>query len=280
MNTDFNKKIRDTIKKYGTGYYRATFFFPRKIREATWTYYQFVRIVDEFVDGQGVKNRKNELSKWENEWNQTQTRKSKLELFNQYKNIIKTYNIPLEYTEEFFDCMKQDLVVSRYKTYSDLEKYMHGSAVVIGYTMSYIIGFKDGALPHAKALGEAFQMTNFLRDIREDYEERGRIYIPEEDMNRFSVTAQDIADHKVSDEWCRLMKFEVERNKELYKVGLAGIPLLQKRGRRAVYAAMLIYKEILDKIEENNYDIFSKRITVRPLRKTVLLLKALWKRNL
>ncbi len=276
----YNKNAEEVIKKYGTGYYRATFLFPQQIREATWVYYQFVRTADEFVDAEGVLERKSKLLEFKENWRKSLENSHEDDLFKQYNEVCRTYNIPTEYTEDFFTAMEQDLTVSRYKTYPDLEKYMYGSATVIGYTMSHIIGFKDGALPHAKALGEAFQMTNFLRDIREDYEERGRIYIPEEDMHRFNVTEEHIAKHIVDPAWHALMKFEVERIKELYIKGSAGIPMLDIRGRRAVYAAMLIYKEILEKIEENNFDVFSKRIVVSPFRKTVLLFEALWKRNL
>ncbi len=268
------------IKKYGTGYYRATFLFPKEIREATWTYYQFVRIADELVDTAGVSNKAKELLKLKQEWEKTQHTKSDFDFLNTYKSIVDQYSIPSSYTQDFFNSMEQDLHITRYRTYKDLEQYMHGSAVVVGYTMSFLIGFTEPALFHAKALGEAFQMTNFLRDIREDYEERGRIYIPEEDMLRFSVTENHIKEHTTDEAWRLLMKYEVDRTRELYQIGLAGIPLLHKRGRKAVYAAMLIYKEILDKIENSDYDIFTQRITISPMRKTMILLKVLWKKNL
>lgn len=275
-----NEKAKDIIKKYGTGYYRATFLFPKNIREATWIYYQFVRVVDELVDVQESKNTKTELLKCKEEWQKAQNKESSIPLFNQYKAITDSYAIPLQYTEDFFDAMEQDLTTTSYQTYAELEKYMHGSAVVVGYTMSHIIGFEEGALPHAKALGEAFQMTNFLRDIRDDYEKLGRIYIPKEDMDRFGVTAQSIANHIVDEKWRALMKFEIARTRALYEKGLKGVHMLEGGGRRAVYAAMLIYKEILDKIEKNNYDIFTKRIVVSPMRKKMLLYKSIWKRNL
>jgi phytoene synthase len=146
--------------------------------------------------------------------------------------------------------------------------------------MSHIIGFTEGALPYARALGEAFQMTNFLRDIREDYEIRGRIYLPQEDLDRFGVTRENIAEGVVDAKWQALMKFEIERTRALYEKGVSGISLLHPRGRKAVYAAACMYKEILDMIEKNKYDVFSRRLVVSPFRKTMLLCKALWKRNL
>lgn len=276
------KKVRDIIKKYGTGYYRATFLFPREIRHATWIYYTFVRLPDEIVDGASVSDRTAKLATWIEKWNTYLEHRgiTDVEVFRSFAEVMDEYAIPAEYAASFLEVMRQDLSVTRYETYRDLEGYMYGAAVVVGYTMSHIVGFNDGALPHAKALGEAFQMTNFLRDIREDYEERGRIYIPREDMERFGVSERHIADHHTDDAWRALMKFEIDRTRALYEKGVSGIPLLDPRGRRAVYAAALLYKEILNKIENRGYDIFTERVVVSPLRKTMLLLQALWKRKL
>lgn len=278
----FQNQVRGIIKKYGRGYYRATFLFPREIREATWIYYTFIRLVDEIVDSDMVIDREKALGEWVGTWDRILQGDDSMEddPRTAFKKIIKQYSIPTEYSYSFFDSMRQDLSVARYKTYADLEGYMYGSAVVVGYTMSHIIGFTDGALSYARALGEAFQMINFLRDVHEDYHMRGRIYLPQEDMVRFGVTTKHIAESRVDDAWRALMKFEIQRTRELYETGVSGIRFLHPRGRRAVYAAACIYKEILDAFEANDYDIFSKRIVVSPFRKTMLLWKALWKRNL
>jgi phytoene synthase len=270
---------RDIIKKYGRGYYRATFLFPKSIREATWTYYEFVRTADECVDDSTVTNHQKTLLEWKDAWIQAQCGKETTQLFKKYSEILTQYRIPLEYTHAFLDSMEQDLTVTRYQSYADLEAYMYGSAVVVGYTMSHIIGFQEGALPYAKALAEAFQMTNFLRDVKEDYDARGRIYIPQEDMQRFGVTEEMVAHGLCTPEWQALMRFEIARTRALYEKGVAGISYLDAQGRKAVYAAALIYDDILNTIERNNYDVFTKRAIVSPFRKTVLLLKAVWKRN-
>ncbi len=275
----FRKRIQSIIKKYGRGYYRATFLFPRSIREATWIYYTFVRMPDEIVDGAAVTDRESKLTAWINDWNKALEIGSDNETFTAFKDVMHQYNIPKAYADDFLIAMKQDLTVSRYQTYTELESYMYGSAVVVGYTMSCIIGYSDGALSHARALGEAFQMTNFLRDIREDYEERGRIYLPIEDMQRFGVTEDHIKQHRADDAWRALMKYQIERTRALYKYGVAGINLLNPRGRRAVYAAALIYNDILDLIEKHDYDVFSTRAVVSPIRKSMLLCKALWNKN-
>ena len=275
-------KMESIIKKYGRGYYRSTFLFPKQIREATWVYYTFVRLPDEIVDNAPEETREAELNNWISEWNQVVEKNvvSENEILNQFKKIMSEYNIPVEYSYAFFKSMKQDLTVTEYDTYEQLEDYMYGSSVVVGYTMSSIIGYQEGALEYAKALAEAFQMTNFIRDIQEDYELRKRIYIPKEDIERFGVTIDHIAKHNVDTAWQNLIKFEIQRTRQLYEKGLLGIPMLHARGRRAVYAAALIYKDILDKIEKQKYDVFSKRVKVSAFRKTMLLYKALWKKNL
>lgn len=283
MLKNFNKNYaQNIIKKFGTGYYRATFLFPREIRMATWSYYTFVRIADEIVDEKKSINRKQKLNKWKNEWISTlqNNQVSQNDCFNSFKEVMHKYGIPKEYSLSFFESMDQDLFITRYLTYSELEQYMFGSAVVVGYTMCHIIGFSDGAFPYARALGEAFQLTNFIRDIRDDYETRSRIYLPKEDMDHFNVKEKHIADHVIDENWRNLVKFELKRATELYEKGVSGIHLLNPKGRRAVYAAALIYKEILKMIEKNNYDVFNNRIVVSKFRKTMLLCKALWKRNL
>ncbi len=270
---------RAIIKHYGTGYYRASFLFPKKIRDAVWTLYQFVRLPDEIVDNPTSQSAV-ELDTWIATWNTAlQTRTTDNETFKAFFGVLDMYQIPVEYTHDFLAAMRQDLTKDRYATYAELEEYMHGSATVVGYMMSYITGFREGALPHARALGEAFQMTNFLRDIKDDYVERNRIYIPQEDMERFGVSEAHIHDGVVDDAWRALMQFEVARTRALYDKGVAGIKYLHPQGRKGVYAAALIYKKILDGIEASNYDVFSKRVVVSPFQKTMLLWKALWTKN-
>ncbi len=268
---------RNIIKKYGRGYYRATSLFPRHIRERVWSLYQFVRLPDEIVDTQ-IEGAEENLLAWEKTWAEEvyEQKISSNEVVHEFVQVMKEYSIPPKYIEDFFAAMRQDITKGRYATYAELEGYMHGSATVIGYMMSHIIGFKEGALPYARALGEAFQMTNFLRDIKEDYVDRGRIYMPLEDMSKFGVTERHIKEEIVDEAWRNFMHFEIERTRQLYEKGVSGISFLNKEGRKAVYAAALIYKDILDMIEARQYDVFSGRVAVSSFRKTVLLFKALW----
>lgn len=269
---------RQIIKKYGFGYYKATLLLPKKIRHAVWVLYSFVRLPDEIVDTPS-EDTKQRFDAWVNAWNTLLLNGDSAtphKTLTDFQKIMKEFSIPTQYPLDFLASMRLDLFKNRYATYHELEAYMHGSATVVGYMMCHIIGYTNGALPHARALAEAFQMTNFLRDIASDYNERGRIYIPQEDMQRFGVTELHFSKGIVDESWKSLIRFEITRTRALYEKGVFGIKYLDSHGRKAVYASALIYNEILNLIEKANYDIFSKRAVVRPIKKTMLLCKALW----
>jgi phytoene synthase len=175
--------------------------------------------------------------------------------------------------------MIQDITVSRYATYAELEEYMYGSAAVVGIMMSYVIGFKDeGTLERAKALGEAMQLTNFLRDIQEDYRDRGRIYVPLEDLARFGVSEDDFREQKMSPEFIELMRFEIDRARKLYAYAEPGIAELAPSGRFAIRLASRVYAAILIKIEQAGYNVFLGRVKTTKFEKLTLLY-AVWKQT-
>jgi phytoene synthase len=159
--------------------------------------------------------------------------------------------------------MIQDTSKTDYQTYEDLEKYMYGSASVVGLMMTHIIADEDKkqkALEYAQALGEAFQMTNFLRDIYEDVKERDRVYLPIEDMQKFGVTKQDLLNKNLNKNFVDLMKFEIARTQEIYKKADLGLQFLPKKEARSIKVARVLYSKIIDKIEDANYDVFSSRV--------------------
>lgn len=263
QNNHFNEALKNPHlfqKKYSMRYYLATRVLPKRVRYTVEILYAFVRIPDEIIDTEYKNNLPAGLvalsefeKKWEQVWDGTATDNLFL---NICKDVFVTYNIPFEYSIAFLKAMKQDATVSRYDTYHDLEKYMHGSAGVVGYMLSSIFGYKDGALPYAQSLAYAMQMTNFLRDIKEDYIERNRIYIPQEDMDRFGVTEAHIQSADFNTQFKYLMKYEVKRTKVLYQQGYNGIHLLNKDTRLAVFVAGRMYERVLDRIEKNAYNPF------------------------
>ena len=167
--------------------------------------------------------------------------------------------IPRENVDRFFNAMAQDLTVATYETWEDLVAYMEGSAAVIGEMMLPVLRPRSPeAFEPARALGFAFQLTNFLRDVGEDLD-RGRVYVPQVDLRRFGA---DPWKRRVTPEWREVMRFEIAWNQELYAQADAGIPLLPTSSARCVATARELYARILAKIEARDYDVFTGRARV------------------
>lgn len=264
---DFTRDVlvaRELQKKHGTSYYFATAFFPKEIRNATFTLYGFVRVPDEIVDSaKGTNNEeiKKQLLDWKHEWTKCyEGARSENPVIRAAAYVFHTYHIPFELSISFLDAMMQDTEKTTYRTYDELEKYMYGSASCIGIMMSYIIGFKQPeTLSYAQKLGEAMQLTNFLRDVGEDFSHRGRVYMPQDELAQFGIT-NEISTAQVSEAWKAFMKFQITRARTLYREAEPGISELDNRGQLAVRLASRLYERILNKIEEADYNTLTRRV--------------------
>jgi 15-cis-phytoene synthase len=166
--------------------------------------------------------------------------------------------------DRFFDAMAMDLTRTSYRTWEDLRSYMEGSAAVIGEMMLPVLEpMSPDAKPPARSLGLAFQLTNFLRDVDEDLD-RGRVYLPQDDLRLFDV---DLQRRLPTPEWRAFLAYEIERNRALYSFADTGIAMLPPRSARCVGTARVLYAQILDQIERNGYDVFSRRARVSTSRK-------------
>jgi phytoene synthase len=146
---------------------------------------------------------------------------------------------------------------------------------VVGLTIIHIFGFDTrSALPLAEKCGVAFQLTNILRDIREDAE-RGRIYLPAEDLRRFGVSEQDLRAGKRNDAFLRLMRFQAARARAYYDESMLLLDLVHPRSRPSLWALIAIYSRLLERIEATNYDVFSHRVRLSSLEKSWILVQAL-----
>lgn len=174
-------------------------------------------------------------------------------------DTVRRTGIDPECFDRFFGAMAMDLHTSRYRTWSDLCGYMEGSAAVIGEMMLPVLQpMRPGAREPARALGLAFQLTNFLRDVDEDLD-RGRVYLPTEDLDHFGI---DITERAATPQWRAMMAFQLSRNRALYRQADAGIAMLPGRSARCVGAARVLYARILDRIERAGYDVFAGRVAV------------------
>lgn len=278
MSPQYIQNAKAIMRHHGTSYFLATRFFPRDIAEKVMILYAFVRIPDEYVDNPAPgSDPKALLATWKNNWLQTiGTGKSPEWVQQAMYDIHIAHSIPFEYSIDFIDAMISDVDFVQPEKYVDLQKYMYGSAEVVGIMMTYIVGFRGDPISYAKKLGEAMQLTNFLRDVGEDYRDRGRIYIPKEILDTYGVTEDSIAKGAVTENWRMCMQYLIAKNRELYREANRGIQLLAPHAQKPVLFASSMYERILKEIEKSDYDVFSKRNRVSKLRKIWCILKAIW----
>lgn len=249
---------------HGKTYYLATMILPQEKRPAVHALYGFARYADEIVDDLQSTLSDTEKAVALTTWGAkilTDVRNGKSDdlIGRALVDTVQKYSIPHEYFDAFMKSMTMDLTVTRYKTYEDLMVYVYGSAVVIGLEMLPILGYSDPrAIEAASALGTAFQLANFIRDINEDLD-RGRIYIPLDELAQFGVTEEMLLKRELTPEIIEALKFQIKRVRELQKIAEAGIDFLEPISRPCIRAASELYCGIVDEIEANNYDIFNKR---------------------
>lgn len=261
---------------YGKTYYFSSSFFPPDVRPAVHALYAWVRYPDEWVDnpnGLTIPEQADKLRQWRDATaDAIKTGSSDHPVLAAWADSARRYEVPAKYMRDFLDAMEMDLTVSRYETFDDLQKYTYGSASVVGLIMCRLVGCDDPAsVSHATALGLGMQLTNFLRDVGEDFNGRGRIYLPLEDMARFGVTEDDIRRGTVTENVISLLRFEIARTREIYEHADAGVHYLPQYAQLPVRLARVLYSRILDKIEQNRYDVFTKRARVPTWEKLVTL---------
>ena len=280
--TEAYRAARALLKHHGKSYYFSTRLFPRDLQEATCALYAFVRLPDEIVDNSPQETPaeiaaiKDELLEFLARWKVAyQTGDSGDQILDFAAHIFHERGVPFEYSQSFLDAMIQDTHQTRYTDYEDLERYMYGSASCVGLMMSHIIGYtKSETLGYATQLGNAMQLTNFLRDIDEDYQQRGRVYMPQDELEQFGLSDEDIAQRKFSPAFREFMQFQVARAHKLYEEANKGIGLLNKEGRFAVASASTLYRAILDKLEAQDFNPFGGRVATSSVEKIGLLRRA------
>ena len=257
-------------KSHAKSFYFAAKFLPKHKQKAVYPIYAFCRHVDDEIDEIGDGDEKKAIEtvkKWksqlenlykENEHATRNTQHSTL-VFSAWKDLLKTYKIPQNLPLELIQGVLMDTNIKRYETFDELYIYCYRVASTVGLMSSEILGYSDKkALEFAEAMGIGMQLTNILRDIKEDAA-MNRIYLPQEDLKRFGVSEEQIFENKFDNNFEQLMKFQIERARSFYQKGEQGIPLLEKDSRFTVLLASRIYAKILDEIEKQNYDVFIKR---------------------
>jgi phytoene synthase len=273
---------REFNKRHGTTYYWSTQVLPQVKRHHVHALYAFARYADDIVDeipsqgGRDVPVAEREQALWlfgERFFADLDRGRSDDPVLKAVVHTVRAFDIEPDAFRRFLRSMGMDLTIESYETWDDLLDYMDGSAAVIGEMMLPILEPTDlaAATAPARDLGNAFQLTNFLRDIGEDLD-RGRQYVPQEDSRRFGV---DLTERRVSPALVELVQFEIARCRALYASAERGIGLLPDRSARCIRAAHTLYGRILDEIESRDYDVFRSRATVATPRKLAIVARSM-----
>jgi len=251
---------------HGRTFYLATLLLPPAKRPAVHALYGFARRADEIVDAVDPALDLAERDRQLADWTELLLRGAGDDpIMPAVHDAIVRNNIPLHLFDDFLASMRMDLTTTEYGTWHDLVVYMQGSAAAIGSQLLPVLGTVPGTLneaePYARTLGIAFQLTNFIRDVGEDLD-RGRIYLPKDDLTNFGVTADDLAAGHVDANIKALLAFEISRAHELYRSAEPGIDLLHPSSRDCVRTAFRLYRGILDAVERSGYRVLDRRAQV------------------
>jgi 15-cis-phytoene synthase len=260
---------RAITRHHAKTFYMATRFLPNHKQRSIFAIYGLCRYLDDLVDESEdlIHHKKISHLEVEEKLNRFRTK-----LLNTYRGLeqddpiliafsdtLNLYDISIDLPLLLMDGVMSDLIKKRYSTFDELYDYSYKVASVVGLMTSEVFGYSNReALDHAVDLGIAMQLTNILRDVGEDLA-KGRIYLPAEDMERFGISEKDLFSHELSPRFVEMMKFQVQRAQSYYNSADRGISMLTRDSRLPVCLARENYSRILQKIEENGYNVFDRR---------------------
>jgi 15-cis-phytoene synthase len=265
------KRVARTRAK---NFYYSFLLLSAQQRKAMCAIYAFMRHADDLSDEPGATRAA--LEGWRNEMEEAlEGRFSGHPVWPAFHHTVRRFGIPHRYFREMIDGVVSDLDPRRFDTFAELYGYCYQVASVVGLTAIHIFGFDTpSALPLAEKCGVAFQLTNILRDIREDAG-RGRLYLPGEDLRRFGVTEEDLRAGRRTEGFIEMMRFEAARAHAYYRDSAPLLDLIHPRSRPSLMALISIYARLLDRIEQANYDVFTRRVRLSALEKSWILVRAL-----
>jgi phytoene synthase len=270
------RHCRAIARAQARNFYYSFVVLPTERRNALCAVYAFMRYCDDISDGGAAPASKRELLE---AWRGALAGAYRGEyggsrILPAFHDTVRRFDIPQAYFDALIDGAQMDLTVRRYETFEDLYQYCYRVASVVGLVCIEIFGYQDArAREYAESCGIAFQLTNILRDVKEDGE-RGRIYLPLNDLRRFDYPEEDLFRSVVNDHFLRLMQFEVARAREYYQRALPLLPLIDRGSRPALQAMMAIYGGILTRIEQSGYDVFAERAQLSHWEKVSIAARA------
>jgi len=274
---------RRLTRERARNFYWGFLLLPRTRRAAFCAIYAFMRYCDDVADGDdSVAGKSARLRDWRMALDRALNGDCRIDsggdqgnlLLPAFQDAVRQYSIPTEYFHQLIDGAEMDLSIRSYQTFDDLYQYCYRVASVVGLCSLHLFGFRD---PSAKQLAEqcgiAFQLTNILRDLREDAA-CGRIYLPLEDLKRFDYSAEELTAGIYNENFRSLMQYEVERARQFYKKAYPLIEMVDPESRPALWTMISIYQGILGTIERNRGNVFSRAAALSEMEKFGVLLQA------
>ena len=273
---------RQVMRSASKNYSFASRFLPKNKLPHVEALYALLRVGDDRVDvsHDGFKTPQAAIEDWEQTyWRAFETENSPHPVMRAYLDTAINFGIPKETMAPYFRAMKEDLAITRFPTFDHLAYYMECSALVVGRAMTYILGVEppytlQDALSGADSLSTAMQLSNFWRDIGHDWS-IGRVYLPQEDMEQFGVSENDLADRRITPQFIDLLEFQIERSEHYYEHAREHIKMLAS-GQWGVMCGLEIYRAILSSIRRNRYDVFNHRSGANTWQKAGLVITAYW----
>ena len=255
---------RKVARRRARNFYYSFMLLDRQQHDAMCALYAFNRHCDDLSDEPkhpGHTNGIKALAEWRTQLGAAlKGEYGEHPLWPAFHDSVERYRIPHELFHNMIDGVTSDLSPNHIGTFDELYRYCYQVASVVGISVVYVFGFEsEKALLLAEKCGVAFQLTNILRDVREDAQMK-RVYLPAEDLERFGVDAEQLRDGKPTGQFIELMKFEAKRARDYYQSSAPLVGLVNKRSRKALWALIMIYSRLLERIEQSNYDVLRRRI--------------------
>ena len=273
LDADF-AHCAEITRRSSSNFYYAFMLLPAERRRALYSVYAFCRFVDDIADDEAVRDAAVLLGRWREELERVYAGAPTRAISRALCDSVARFNIPRRHFEEVIAGVEMDLERKRYPTFDELRLYCYRVASAVGLICIEIFGYRNQRTrPYAENLGIAFQLTNILRDVREDAA-RNRIYIPLEDLARFEVNEKEILAGSHSERFERLMRFEADRARSYYEEAERALPEEDRPSLLAAEAMRLIYGAILRRIVDSNYHVLDRRHRLSTPRKLYLVGRA------
>jgi len=273
LDADYERCAQVTRRSRSSFYYAFILLAPER-RRALHAVYAFCRFIDDIADDESIREPALLLKRWREELDRVYSGAPTRALSRALADSARRFNIPRELFEEIINGVEMDLSRKRYQTWEELRPYCYRVASALGLICIEIFGYRNpSAKLYAENLGLALQLTNILRDVREDAD-RGRIYLPLEDLARFNVSENEILGGVYSPNFVRLMDFEAQRARELYALAQSELAAEDRATLLTAEAMRLIYAALLERIIKSNYRVLDRRHSLSAPHKLYLVGRA------